>query len=325
MLPSLRMKRWLAVLILCMASFAGAKPNNGVEAAKVLDQFFQGTMALNAAINRVQYLGEERYVSGELVLAVRRVNTKVRAQVLEFLVALAVKDPEVERTFLRALSSDEIGEVMTGARGLGRIKSSEGVKPLIALLANPLLGPRREAARALGEIGKPAAAAPLLKAARTETDFDLKLAMISAAGRSGDKRQIPAFEALLKDDSEFTRLASAQALCLLGAPKCGQFAARLLASADANERFQAVMLFEGSSAKMSSPTLTPLLKDSSDKVRARAARILVQGGDPKGLEWLVIESAKGKGEMRLLYEDELEKLRITDEQRQAILKKAGLQ
>ena len=325
MLPSLRMKRWLAVLILCMASFAAAKPNNGLEAAKVLDQFFQGTMALNAAVNRVQFLGEERYVSSELVLAVRRVNGKMRGQVLEFLVSLAVRDGEVERVFLRALGSDDIGEVMTGARGLGRIKSNEGVKPLIALLTNPMLGPRREAARALGEIGKPAAAAPLLKAAKTETDFDLKLLMITAAGRAGDKKQIPAFEALLKDDSESTRLASAQALCLLGAPKCAQFAAKLLASADKNERFQAVMLFEGSSAKVSSPTLTPLLQDPNDKLRARAARILVQGGDTKGLEWLVIESAKAKGEMRLIYEDELEKLRITDEQRQAILKKAGLQ
>ena len=68
-----------------------------------------------------------------------------------------------------------------------------------------------------------------------------------------------------------------------------------------------------------------MLKDTDDKVRARAARFLVQGGDGKSLDWLVIESAKAKGELRLVYEDELEKLRVTDEQRQAILKKAGLQ
>lgn len=320
------MKRWLAVLILCVAFQSFARPNNRAEAAKVLDQFLTGVTALNAALNRVQFLGEERYVSGELVLAYRRTGApNLRGQILEFLASLGVRDAEVERVFLRALDSDDMGEQMSGARGLGRLKSSEGVRPLVALLAEPRLGLRREAARALGEIGKPAAAGPLLKASKTEVDFDLRLLMITAAGRSGDKKQVPVLEALLKNDSESTRLASARALCLLGAPKCGQFAGKLLASTDKNERFQGVMLFDGASAKVSAAILGPMLKDTDDKVRARAARLLVQGGDSKSLDWLVIESAKAKGELRLVYEDELEKLRVTDEQRQAILKKAGLQ
>ena len=325
MLPSSFMTRWLAVFIVGVGSLALARPNNGAEASHVLDEFLGGKMALNAAINRVQFLGEERYVSGELVLALRRSSGKMRGQMLEFLVALAVNEPDVERVFMGALRSDDVGEVMSGARGLGRIKSAEGLKPLIALLSNPLLGPRREAARALGEIGKPAASGPLLKAARTETDLDLRILMIVAAGRSGDKKQIPVLEALLKDDSESTRFAGAKALCDMGAPKCATFAANLITSKDKNERFQGVMLFEGAPSKVSSPTLTPVLKDPDDKLRARAGRILVQGGDPKALEWLVIESAKATGEHRLVYEDELEKLRLTDEQRQAILKKAGLQ
>lgn len=326
MLPSSGMKRWCAVLLVLLASAAPARPNNTAEAARVLDQFLGGAMPLNAAINRVQFLGAEVYVSGELVFALRRAtDPRARSPLLEFLAALGVHDADVERLFLRSLASDDTGEVMIAARGLGRIKSAEAVKPLIALLLSPMLGVRREAARALGEIGKPAASAPLLKAAKTEGDLDLKVLMISAAGRAGDKKQVPVLEALLKDDSESTRLAGAQALCAVGAPKCAQFASKLLASKDKNERFQGVMVFEGSSAKVSGPTLTPLLKDSDDKLRARAARILVQGGDPKGVEWLVIESAKAQGEHRLVYEDELEKLRVTDEQRQAILKKAGLQ
>lgn len=319
------MTRWLAVLILCVGCLALGRPNNGAEAVRVLDDFLQGKMALNAAINRVQFLGEERYVSSELVLAMRRASGKQRGQILEFLVALGVRDGDVERVFLGALRSDDLGEVMSGARGLGRIKSATAVNPLIDLLSSTLLGPRREAARALGEIGRPAASAPLLKAAKTETDLDLRVLMIVAAGRSGDKKQIPALEALLKDDSESTRLAGAQALCAMGAPKCAQFASTLLASKDKNERFQGVMLFEGATAKAASPVLTPVLKDPDDRLRARAGRILVQGGDPKALEWLVIESAKATGEHRLVYEDELEKLRLTDELRQSILKKAGLQ
>jgi len=319
------MTRWLVVLILGVGALALARPNNGAEAARVLDDFLSGKMALNAAINRVQFLGEERFVSGELVMAMRRSSGKQRGQILEFLVALAVREVDVERAFLGALRSDDTGEVMSGARGLGRIKSVDAVKPLIELLSSPLLGPRREAARALGEIGRPAGSAPLLKAAKAESDLDTRVLMIVGAGRSGDKRQLPALEALLKDDSESTRLAAAKALCAMAAPKCAQFASTLLASKDKNERFQGVMLFEGAPAKACSATLTPVLQDPDDRRRARAGRILVQGGDPKALEWLVIESAKAKGENRLVYEDELERLRLTDELRQSILKKAGLQ
>lgn len=325
MLPCRGMKRWLVVVILCVACLGEAKRNNRLEAAKVLGAFLQGTTALNQAINRVQYLGEERFVSGELALAYRRASGRQRGQILEFLVSLGVRDPEIEQVFLRAINSGETGEVMGGARGLGRIKSEAGLRPLLEVLKSPLLGPRREAARALGEIGKGAAGAPLLKAAKTETDLDLRLLMIAAVGRCGDKRQISALGALLKDESESTRLAAGQALCVLGAPRCAQFASTLLNSTDPNERFQAVMLFEGASAKFASPTLTRLLNEPDDRLRARAARILVQGGDESQLEWLVIESAKARGEFRLIYEAELEKLRLTDEQRQAYLKKAGLQ
>jgi len=320
------MFRVCLVLVLALQVAAFAKPQNGAEAAKVMDQFLSGQMALNPALNRIQFLGEERYAAAETIFMLKRAAAgKMREQLLDFLGSLGLREREVESVLISALTSDETGEIILGARGLGRIKSGEAVKPLIGLLSHKLLGIRREAARSLGDIGRPAATAPLLKAAKVEGDLDVKILMITAAGRAGDKKQAPAFEAMLKDSSESTRLASAQALCSLGSPKCAQFAAKLFSSTDRNDRFQAVMLFEGSSSKVSSPQLMPMLKDPDDKIRARAARILVQGGDAARLEWLVIESAKAKGEVRLVYEDELEKLRLTDEQRQAILKKAGLQ
>ncbi len=320
------MIRRFAVLVLLVSLSVFAKPQRAAEASKVIDQFLTGQLGVNQALNRIQFLGEERFAAAEVVFALKRTSdARRRVQLLEFLAQLGVRDPEVERLLLATLASDDTGEVMAGARGLGRIKCADAVKPLIGLLGSKLLGIRREAARSLGDIGKPAATAPLLKAAKTETDLDVKILMLLAAGRAGDKAQAPGFEALLKDDSESTRLAAAQALCSMGAPKCAPFAAKLLASSDRNERFQAVMLFEGASAKVSSPLLTPLLADADDKLRARAARILVQGGDLKRLDWLVLESARAKGEVRLVYEDELEKLRLSDEQRQAILKKAGLQ
>lgn len=321
------MKRHLALLLLLLlSSTAVAKKNAAGESLAVLDAYLSGRLGLNQAINRVQFLGGEPWVAAELVQALRRAaDPRRREPLLEFLAAVAVRSEDVDRTLREALTAQSVGEVMSGCRGLGRIGSRAAVAPLIDLLGHQALGVRREAARALGAIGAPAAGAPLLKAAKAEADLELRLAMIVAAGKAGDARQAPALEALLGDSSESTRLAAAQALCALGAPRCAKFAAGLLASQDRNERLQGVMLFEGAKAKTAATALAPLLKDPDHKVRARAARILVEGGDAKQLEFLVVESARAPGEAKLAYEDELERLRLTDEQRQGILKRAGLQ
>ena len=42
------------------------------------------------------------------------------------------------------------------------------------------------------------------------------------------------------------------------------------------------------------------------------------------LTWLLIASSLARPEDKLRYEDEIEKLRLTDEQRRAILVKAGM-
>lgn len=313
------------VVIFLLAGSSWARTDGPAEANKVLEQFFAGAMPLNAAVNRIQFLGMERLAAQELVLQLRRSpSDRARGNVLEFLASLGVRDPDVDQVFLRYLGSTDLGEAMTSARGLGRSKCAAAVTPLTELLTHRASGLRREAGRALGEIGKPAATAPLLKAAKAEDELELRVLLISAAGRAGDKKQAKAFEALLDDGSEATRLAAAQALCLMGLPRCATFAGKLLASKSREVRFQGVMLFEGASMKTSGPLLTPLLDDADHRLRARAARILVQGGDAKRLDWLVLESVRAQGEARLAYEAELEKLRLTDEQRQAILKKAGL-
>lgn len=312
-------------MVLASVSFAKPK-DNSKEAAAVMEQFFKGELSVNPAVNRVRYLGAENYASHELVLAIRRSNdSRTRERYLEFLSSLEVRHQDVENAFLDILKTDNTGEVMVAANGLGRLKTASAAKPLIGLLTHRMVGVRREAARALGSIGKPEASAPLVKAAKVETELDLKVLMLQSAGRAGDKKQAPALEAMLKDESETTRMAAAQGLCAMGAPACAKFASKLLTSTDRNERLQGVMLFDGASSKVSSAALKPILADTDDKIRARAARILAQGGDATKIDWLIIESSKANGEQRLVYEDEIERLRVSDEQRQAVLKKAGLQ
>ena len=66
-------------------------------------------------------------------------------------------------------------------------------------------------------------------------------------------------------------------------------------------------------------------RDADQTVRAKAGRVLFQAGDASKLEWLVVESYKLRADQRGPFEDELEALRVSDEQRAGFLKKAGLQ
>ncbi len=314
--------RW-TFLLLTAATVAWAKTDVVSETTATLEDFAGGRINVNQAINRVKRTGGEEFASLELVVAYKRAGEHERTPILEFLAGLAYRNKNVEDTFLRALTHQDPAEIVAAEIGLGRIRSAEGVKPLTANLGSQNFGVRREAARALGLIGKPAASAPLLAAAKKEGDLDLKLLMIQSAGRAGDKKQVGALETMLKDSSESTRLAAAQALCAMGTPSCAKFAGVLLSSKEKTERMQGVMLFEGASAKQAGKVLSPALNDADPRVRARAARLLAEGGDESKKAWLVVESAKAEGDARLIYEDELEPLRLTDEQRSAILKKAG--
>jgi hypothetical protein len=70
--------------------------------------------------------------------------------------------------------------------------------------------------------------------------------------------------------------------------------------------------------------LEPLLKDDDRALQAAAARILYQGGDLPKLDWLVLRSFQSLGDDRLAYEKELESLRLPDDERRAILRRAGI-
>jgi HEAT repeat protein len=186
------------------------------------------------------------------------------------------------------------------------------------------LGVRREAARALGALHATKAGPALMKAAQAEGEPEVREAMLVAAGQAGDKRQTAALERFLDDSSESARFAAAQGLCALGSTRGFEFAKKRIASADRYERMRGVLLFEGARAKDAAAVLEPLLDDKDLAVGAAAARVLYQGGDEKKLDWLVLHSFQSNGENKLVYEKELEALRLADDQRRAILAKAGI-
>ncbi len=323
-----RAQRLLVLVVVGACALAqGAARNRDLEALNVIDAFFDGTVSVNQLVNRITFLGAERLATDQLTDKLRRsVDPVRRGSVLDALSQLAVFSDDGEVALLRALNDEPLGNRMSAAKALGRIRSAKAAVKLEPMLGDKATGARREAARALGNIGKPKSGAPLLAAAKIEEELETRAVMLMAVGKAADPKQAPALEVFLESDSESTRLAAAQALCLLGSAKGQAFAKKVLSSSDRFERLQGIRLFEGTALKVAQPLLTPVLDDADHGVRAAAARVLAQAGDASKAEWLLIQSAKleGSPQTQLAYESEIEKLRISPEARAAILKRAGL-
>jgi len=323
----MRWQRLLSfVLVGACVQVLAAGRNRDVEAVALLESFYDGSISPNQLVNRLSYLGSTRFASDQLVDKLRRTaDVRRRGAMLEVLSQIASYSEDGERALLRALNDDALGNRMSAAKALGRIKSTKATAPLEGLLGDQATGARREAARALGVIGKPRSGPPLIAAAKIEDDLETRVVMLMAVGKTGDVRQVAALEGFLENSSESARLSAAQALCLLGSAKGQAFAKKVISSEDRLERLQGVRLFEGTSLKVAKALLTPALEDQDHAVRAAAARVLAAAGDESKVEWLVIQSAKQSGpEAVLIYESEIEKLRVEPERRAAILKKAGL-
>ncbi len=318
-------RRAFLLAVVLLGSSTHAKDKMG-ETREVLAGLEAGSLSPTQAANRLAFLGTEAAATDALAFALRQpIDTKVRNAYFEVLAQIATPHPELLVPATNAArTTDDLTFRMNGLRILGRLKQASSVKVLTPLLTDKVLGVRRESAKALIAINATKAAGDLLAAAKVEDDPETRAFMLIGVGKLGDPKQAKGIESLLDSSSESTRLAATQALCVLGSKKGLEAAKRLLASKDKYERQQGVMLFEGATAKVATPVLTPMLQDPEVSVRARTARLLAQGGDARLIEWMVVESYKAPTDDRLVYETELEQLRLTDDQRALILKKAGL-
>jgi len=314
----------VAAVALATAALAGPR-ERAAEANQVMNAFADGAMSVQQAANRIDFLGANVVATAQLSDMLRkRMDPSREGEALELLASITVPDEEAELVLTRALGRDDVSMRRTGARGLGRMNTATAVKALGKALSDKASGVRREAATSLGKIGNAAGGKALVAAAKLEDDPEVRAVMLLAVGQCGDTKQVKPLKTFLSSSSESTRLAASRALCLLGAKEGFAFAKERLESPQASERLQAVLLFEGGASKRISKALKPMLKDTDPHVRATAARVMAQGGDRKMLEWLVVESAKLTGDERLPYEEELERLRLTSEERSRILKHAGL-
>jgi HEAT repeat protein len=317
----------LLALLVVVSTSAVAAHSNEREVHALVGAVLDGAVPAGQAINRFTFLDGQRQAAFELTQGFRHLpDERQREVVLGIIAALADPPPsdEVEKLLLAAVASDDLSRQLTGVRGLTRMHSQKVVPILGALLGDERVGARRQAAQSLGELHVAQAGPALATALKAEKDLQTRLELVNALGRCGDRRQVPVLQALLGDGSETTRAAAARALCLMGDAKGLAFARTQLASKDAHERLAGVLLFEGVKAKQAGPLLQPVLADAEAEVRATAARVLAEGGDASKVDWLVVESAKAAGDGRLPYERQLEKLRLSDEDRKAALRRVGL-
>ena len=292
------------------------------ETKELVQQVLEGGLPVPTAISRLRILREEAHAAGLLIEFLPRVLEPRRLR--DVTAVLAGLETRVAEPTLVDLAGHEDGAVrMYAVQGLGRLRSRR-VDVMLPLLEDKSLGVRREVARALGASGNPKVGKALLTSARAETDPQTRVLLLEAVGAAGDKKQAPALKAFLDDSSESTRFAAARGLCLLGTPEGFAFARKLLASEDKYVRRQGLALYEGVSAKQSASALRPLLEDKDRPVAASAARILYQGGDKTMMSWLVLASWNAQGEEKLAYEKELETLHLADDERKALLRKAGV-
>lgn len=317
--------RALALILLMMPLLSEAADVRKLQARRqeadtLVAQILAGT-GVEQALGKLKYLGEEAYATEVLTEEARSVDVRKRRNIAYAMAKLG--SPEAERTLVRYASDEDATVRMNAAEGLGRIRT-RNLAALRPLLSDPNLGVRREAARAMGLLHTPRALKPLLIAAKSEGEPEVRAALLVSLGQSGDRKAIPTLEHFLTSSSESTRFAAAQGLCLLGAPSGHAFARKLLASKEKYERRQGLALFEGSNAKLAKPMLVPLLKDPDPSIAAAAGRILYQGGDAAMLQWLVVSAYRAKTNDKLAYEAELEPLHLADDQRKAILARAGI-
>lgn len=321
--------RSIALAVLLLAPLAqGASPTAQKrmrargEVNALLEQLAEGG-SLQTIISRLKLTGEKDYAAAELMQALpKTVDERTRRNFTAVLAALEVRG--AEQTLVRLTQDEDSAIRMYSAQGLGRLKS-RNVNVLLPLLQDKSSGVRKEAAKALGASGAAAVGKELTAAARKEMDLEVRAELLVAAGKAGDAKQVPVLKEFLASDSESTRFAAAKGLCQLGSPDGFTFANKLLGAQDRFVRRQGLALYEGVAAKKAEPALRPLLEDKDRTLAAGAARILYQGGDKKMLEWLVVASWNAKSpDEKGSYEKELEQLRLADDERKALLRKAGL-
>jgi HEAT repeat protein len=305
----------LLMLALPLAAAARGSPE---EVRAALVDIVQGK-GVSAALARLDYLGAGGKACDALVPHALGADARARRNVSEVFARFAQRR---HLEALLALAEDpDVSLRVAAAKGLGHAKLDH--PGLRRLLADKASGVRREAARALGRLKSVEAGRAVLEAAEAEAEPEVREVMLVAAAAAPFPGLVARLEKSLAHSSESTRMSAARALCLLGAPPGLAVAKEKLRSQSRFDRRDGVLLLDGAPLAAARPLLGPLLQPPVEDMglSAAAARVLAQGGDGQALEWLVLEAHEASGAALPPLLDALEALKVTDADRQRILRK----
>jgi HEAT repeat protein len=177
---------------------------------------------------------------------------------------------------IETLQSENIEQVKTAARALGKIGDQQSVGPLLSVLIHPDPGIQEVAAQALSEIGDVRAVIPLIALLR-EKNSNTRIAAVRALGDIGDGRAAEPLAELLKDTDKNVRKATIEVLKKLNwEPEDPEAKVRFLfLVGDTNSVVQM--------GKIAVEALMVVLSDESEERRVEAIRILGQIGKDAGI------------------------------------------
>ncbi len=194
----------------------------------------------------------------------------------------AIGAPAVEP--LIAALKDRVGEVRRdAAKALGQLGDTRAVEPLVAALKDSSWEVRHAAARALGQLGDARAVEPLL-AALKDSSWEVRCVAAGVLGQIGDARAVEPLIAALKDSAGTVRHAAAETLGQIGDARAVEpLLAALKDSSWGVRRVAAKALGQLGDTRAVDP-LIATLKDKDEEVRLAAAEALGQLGEARAVE-----------------------------------------
>lgn len=184
-----------------------------------------------------------------------------------------------------AVLSGREGERMSAASRLyHRGEAGPAVAPLLRQLRSEDPNERCLAARLLGLLHDPAAEGALLAATRDD-DWAVRRDAVEALGQIRGGRSAAHLEGLIDDPQPRVRIAVARALAELG--RTERLAEALSTESEIEVRLHLVEALARGGSPAGLAALRQALEDDSEMVRVVAATVLVERGDPRGVEFMV--------------------------------------
>ena len=267
-------------------------PNVRAEAARALNLI--GDSRAREAL--LPLLGDENaYVRNKAAEALKAMDwlPPTKADQAQLLYALEKWDelPKLGQaaapSLIAALKSSNHYHVRDAARALGKIGSPAAVDPLIGCLDHDRFEVQEAAAEALGKIGNPRAARPLIDHFDSLTEV-AKSAAIKSLGQLGGQHAIDLLVHLLDQPGDnFRRSRAARALGETGDPQAAAALKKALTDGDWMVRKSALESFEKIGGKLSLEELTVLANHHDRVLAENAIQSLGALGDPQALPTLI--------------------------------------